>query len=274
VVSNVGPVHLEFFPDGIAGIARAKYELIEALPKDGVAVLNFYDPYVVTFGEGLGGRAVFYGMGNGAEVRAVHVTEVGAEGVVFTVEANGERASVQLKMLGRHNVPNALAAIATGLRSGMTLNECAMAVGELRAGDKRGEVLAWRGATLINDCYNSNPTALNAMVDALMAIPGERHIVVAGEMLELGPEGEALHAACGHRMAERGVDFVLGVRGLAEAMVGGVRKGGVEALFVASPEEAGEWLVANVRAGDVVLLKASRGVRLERALTIIAESPQ
>jgi UDP-N-acetylmuramoyl-tripeptide--D-alanyl-D-alanine ligase len=274
VVSNVGPVHLEFFPDGIAGIARAKYELIEALPRDGVAVLNFDDPYVVTFGEGLGARAVFYGMGSGAEVRAVHVAEVGAEGVVFTVEAKGERASVQLKMLGRHNVPNALAAIATGLRSGMGLNECAVAVGEMRAGDKRGEVLAWRGATLINDCYNSNPAALNAMVDALMAIPGERHIVVAGEMLELGQEAEALHAACGKRMAERGVDFVLGVRGMAEAIVAAAERGGVEGLFVVSPEEAGEWLVANVRAGDVVLLKASRGVRLERALTMIANSPQ
>ncbi len=157
VVSNVGPVHLEFFPDGIAGIARAKYELIEALPEDGVAVLNFDDAYVATFGKGLGERAVFYGMGEGAEVRAVHVAEVGAEGVVFTVEANGERASVQLKMLGRHNVPNALAAIAVGLRSGMRLEECAAAVGEMRAGDKRGELLEWHGALLINDCYNSNP---------------------------------------------------------------------------------------------------------------------
>ena len=274
VVSNVGPAHLEFFPDGIAGIARAKYELIEALPRDGVAVLNFDDPYVVTFGEGLGARAGFYGMGKGAEVRAVHVTEVGAEGMVFTVEANGDRASVQLKMLGRHNVPNALAAIATGLRSGMRLDECAAAVGEMRAGDKRGEVLTWRGATLINDCYNSNPTALDAMVDALMAIPGERHVVVAGEMLELGPETWALHAACGQRMAERGVDFVLGVRGMAAAMVSVAKEAGIEGTFVTTPEEAGEWLVANVRAGDVVLLKASRGVRLERALTMIAESPQ
>jgi UDP-N-acetylmuramoyl-tripeptide--D-alanyl-D-alanine ligase len=274
VVSNVGPVHLEFFPDGIAGIARAKYELIEALPREGVAVLNFDDPYVAGFGEGLGARAVFYGVGEGAEVRAVHVVEVGAEGVVFTVEAKGERASVQLKMLGRHNVPNALAAIATGLRSGMGLGECAAAVGEMRAGDKRGEVLAWRGATLINDCYNSNPTALNAMVDALMAIPGERHIVVAGEMLELGPEAEALHATCGRRMAERAVDFVLGVRGVSEAIVSAAKDAGVEGIFAATPEEAGGWLVANVRAGDVVLLKASRGVRLERALTMISESPQ
>ncbi len=270
VVSNVGPVHLEFFPDGIAGIARAKYELIEALPKNGLAVLNYDDPYVATFGKGMGSRAVFYGIGNGADVRAVHVAELGAEGVVFTVESEGERASVQLKMLGRHNVPNALAAIATGLKSGMGLGECASAVGEMRAGDKRGELLEWRGAVLINDCYNSNPTALNAMVDALMAIPGNRHIVVAGEMLELGPEAEILHAGCGSRMAKLGVDFVLGVRGMAEPMIQAASKSGTAATFVTSPEEAGEWLVANVQAGDVVLMKASRGVRLEKALTAIA----
>jgi UDP-N-acetylmuramoyl-tripeptide--D-alanyl-D-alanine ligase len=272
VVSNVGPVHLEFFPDGIEGIARAKYELIEALPGDGVAVLNFDDPFVSGFGKGLGSRAVFYGTNEGADVRAVHVVELGTEGVMFTVEANGERASVQLKVLGRHNVPNALAAIATGVRSGMGLAECAAAVGEMRAGDKRGEVLEWRGATLINDCYNSNPAALNAMVGALMAIPGERHIVVAGEMLELGPEADALHAGCGLRMAERGVDFVLGVRGMAEALVVAAKRLGGEALFVANAEDAGEWLVANVRAGDVVLLKASRGVRLEKALAVIGDS--
>jgi UDP-N-acetylmuramoyl-tripeptide--D-alanyl-D-alanine ligase len=273
VVSNVGPVHLEFFADGIAGIARAKFELIQALPPDGVAVLNFDDAYVASFGRGLGGRAVFYGMGEGAGVRAVHVVEVGAEGVVFTVEANGERASVRLKMLGRHNVPNALAAIAVGLRSGISLEECAAAMGEMRAGDKRGEVLEWRGAMLINDCYNSNPTALNAMVEALMAMPGERHLVVAGEMLELGPDAQALHAACGLRMKERGVDLILGVRGAAASMVDAAKAAGADASFVASSEDAGEWMVANVRAGDVVLLKASRGVRLEKALTVITKAP-
>src|SRR5258707_15470337 len=116
----------------------------------------------------------------------------------------------------------------------MGLDECAAAVSEMRAGDKRGEVLEWRGATLINDCYTSNPAGLNAMVDALLAIPAERHIVVAGEMLELGPEAEALHAACGVRMAECGVGFVLGVRGAAEAMVQAAKAQGAEALFVAS----------------------------------------
>ena len=274
VVSNVGPVHLEFFRDGLAGIARAKYELIEALPGEGLAVLNFDDPYVAAFGRGLGERAVFYGMGDRADVRAVHVTEVGLEGVVFTVEACGERASVQLKMLGRHNVSNALAAIAVGLRSGMTLEECAAAAGELRAADKRGEILHWRGATLINDCYNSNPRALDAMVDALMAMPAERHIVIAGEMLELGSDTEALHAACGLRMAEQGVDVVLGVRGAAQALVGAALAGGAEAMFLPGAEEAGAWLSTHARPGDVVLLKASRGVRLERALTAIADGPR
>ena len=153
----------------------------------------------------------------------------------------------------------------------MELGECAAAVGEMRAGDKRGELLEWRGATLINDCYNSNPRALDAMVDALMAIPGERHIVVAGEMLELGPEAEVLHEACGRRMAKRGVGIVVGVRGMADALVRGASECGGEALFVDSPEDAGKWMEANIRAGDVVLLKASRGVKRERALVGLIE---
>jgi UDP-N-acetylmuramoyl-tripeptide--D-alanyl-D-alanine ligase len=203
----------------------------------------------------------------------VQIAEIGAEGVVFTVTAQGERASVQLHMLGRHNVHNALAAIAVGLRSGISLVECAEALGKLRSGDKRGVVLEWRGATVINDSYNSNPRALDAMVDALLAMPADqgRHIVVAGEMLELGPEGEALHRECGRRMAARGVDIVVGVRGLAAALVEEAAQRGTEAHFVATPEEAGAWLKANLRPGDTVLLKASRGVRLERALASLAD---
>jgi UDP-N-acetylmuramoyl-tripeptide--D-alanyl-D-alanine ligase len=274
VVSNVAPVHLEFFADGIAGIARAKYELVQALPPDGSAVLNCDDEYVAKFAEGMGDRAVFYGTGECADVRAVQTAEIGAEGVVFTVTAYGERASVQLHMLGRHNVHNALAAIAVGLRSGMTLAECAAALGQLRAGDKRGEISEWRGASIINDSYNSNPRALNAMVDALIAMPPAsdgRHIAVAGEMLELGADGEALHRACGKRMAERGVDVVIGVRGLAASLVDGAAQSGTEAMFVAAPEDAGAWLKENLRPGDVVLLKASRGVRLERALLSLTD---
>jgi len=270
VVSNVAPVHLEHFADGIEGIARAKFELIQALPPDGLAVLNCDDERVARFGESIGERAVYYGFGDCAQVRARQVMEAGAESVVFTVEAQAQRATVQLQLIGRHNVHNALAAIAVGLRSGMTLEQCAVALGGLRAGEKRGEIKDWRGAKLINDSYNSNPRALDGMVDALLAMPvSGRHIVIAGEMLELGSEGVALHEACGRRMAERGVDFVVGVRGLAEHLVRAAVDAGTQAIFVATPEEAGAWVRANVRTGDTVLFKASRGVRLEGAFTVL-----
>jgi len=269
VVSNVAPVHMEFFPDGLAGIARAKYELVEALPQDGAAILNADDEYVKEFGRGMGDCAVFYGTGEAAQVRAERIKETGLHGVRFDAVVAGEREPVQLKLLGRHNVLNALAAIAVGLRSGLSLKDCAAAVAELEPGDKRGQMLEWHGATLINDSYNSNPRALDAMVDALMATPGSRHIVIAGEMLELGSESPGLHAASGGRMAKRGVSEVIGVRGAAEALVDAARRQGTKAQFVATPEEAGAWMRDNLREGDVVLLKASRGVRLERALDVL-----
>jgi UDP-N-acetylmuramoyl-tripeptide--D-alanyl-D-alanine ligase len=269
VVSNVAPVHLEFFPEGILGIARAKFELVQALPEEGFAFLNADDPYVAAFGRGLGERAVFYGIHPGAEVWGIDVVEGSLDGVRFSVSAGSELAPVELRMLGRHNVSNALAAIAVGLKSGMTLEACAAAVGEMRAGDKRGAIVEWRRARIVNDCYNSNPVALNAMVDALRAMPAARRIVVAGEMLELGPAAASLHASCGRYMA--GMDFVLGVRGHALELVSGAFEVGVNALFIDTPAEAGKWLAENLREGDAVLLKASRGVRLEGALAGLAE---
>lgn len=266
VVSNVAPVHIEFFPDGLAGIARAKYELVESLPRNGIAILNADDPYVKDFGRGMEDRAVFYGLGENAQVHAENIVEAGIGGVHFDAVAGSERVKVRLKLLGRHNVLNALAAIAAGLQSGISLEECATAVGGLQPSDKRGEMLSWRGATIINDSYNSNPRALDAMIDALMAMPGERHIAIAGEMLELGREAAALHEACGRRMVEKGVSAAIGVRGEALSLVQGARAAGGDASFVATPEEAGEWMRSNLRPGDVVLLKASRGVRLEKAL--------
>ena len=141
------------------------------------------------------------------------------------------------------------------------------ALERMRPGEKRGNVMEWRGAEIVNDSYNSNPQALDAMVDALMATEAERRIVVAGEMLELGPEGARCMRLAGGGW--RGMDVVVGVRGLAEELVAGARAVGVEAEFVETPEEAGAWLRENLREGDVVLLKASRGVRLERALEVL-----
>jgi UDP-N-acetylmuramoyl-tripeptide--D-alanyl-D-alanine ligase len=265
VVTNVAPVHLEFF-DSLAGIARAKYELVESLPANGVAVLNGDDEYVSQFGRGFKGKVVMYGTRATADVRAEKIQSKGTEGAEFDVVIRGVREHVTLPLVGEHNVLNGLAAVAVGLERGLKPAEAVGALATLAPGDKRGQVLQVGNITVINDCYNSNPKAMEAMVDALAAMAAKRRIVVAGEMLELGPAGEEMHRQAGRHMAEKKIDALLGVRGLAQAMVEGARKAGTRAEFVASPEEAGEWLAREARDGDVVLLKASRGVKLEKAL--------
>jgi UDP-N-acetylmuramoyl-tripeptide--D-alanyl-D-alanine ligase len=264
VVSNVAPVHLEHFPDGIDGIARAKYELVEALPADGIAILNGDDERVAAFGKGMRGRTVLYGTLPGLTVRAVEIEEAGLDGTRFRVGIVGRVQKIHLRLMGRHNVLNALAAVAVGLQSGIDLKDCCVALEQMRPTEKRGEVIEWHGAKIINDCYNSNPRALEAMVEALRKTKATRRIVIAGEMLELGPEGAALHRESGVAMS--GMDIVVGVRGLAASLVEGAESEGVETKFVETPEAAGEWLRENLREGDVVLMKASRGVRLEKAL--------
>jgi len=269
VVSNVAPVHLEFFPDGIDGIARAKYELVAALPPDGYAILNADDERVAAFARGMGERALLYGTMSRAYVRADEVRDAGLDGTRFVLAVEDLRRDVHLHLIGRHNVLNALAAISAGLLSDIDIDTCVEAVEEMRPTEKRGRVVEFHGARLIDDTYNSNPRALASMVEALRQTPATRRFVVAGEMLELGPEGAALHRVAGEQMA--GLDAVVGVRGLASEIVEGARAKGVTAEFVESPGEASVWLEQNLRKGDVVLLKGSRGVHLERALEALQE---
>ena len=266
VVTNVAPVHLGFF-ESVREIAKAKYELIEALPRGGTAVLNADDEYVSQFGRDFHGKVVMFGTKPVAAVCAENIAERGEQGSEFDLVAGGVRERVRLPLLGRHNIYNALAAAAVGLQRNMSPTEIAQALATLKPGEKRGQVLHIAGATVINDCYNSNPKALEAMIDALASLPARRRIVVAGEMLELGTAADGLHYDCGAHAAAKRVDMLIGVRGAAKKIVEGAHAGGlISAEYVETPEEAGEWLAATVREGDAVLLKASRGVRLERAL--------
>jgi UDP-N-acetylmuramoyl-tripeptide--D-alanyl-D-alanine ligase len=265
VVTNVAAVHLEFF-DSLAGIARAKYELVESLPGSGTVVLNADDEYVSQFGRGFKGKVVMYGTRTAADVRAEKIQSQGAQGTEFDVVVGSVREHATLPLVGEHNVLNALAAVAVGLERGLKPSEAIAELYTLAPADKRGQVLQLGNITVINDCYNSNPKALEAMVDALAAMRAKRRIVVAGEMLELGPAGEEMHRQAGQHVADKKIDVLLGVRGLARSMVEGARQAGTRSEFVASPEEAGEWLAGEARDGDVVLLKASRGVKLEKAL--------
>ena len=265
VVTNVAPVHLEFF-ESIAGIARAKYELVEALPATGTAVLNADDEYVSQFGRDFHGKVVLYGLRTSADVRAENIEPRGSDGSTFDVVVGSCREKAILHLVGAHNIYNALAAVAVGLERGLSPSEAVAALATLAPADKRGQVVNLGNITIINDCYNCNPKALEAMVDALAAMPAKRRIVVVGEMLELGPASEELHRQAGRHIVTKKINVLLGVRGQAQQVVEAANEAGMRAEFVATPEEAGDWLARETRDGDVVLLKASRGVKLERAL--------
>jgi UDP-N-acetylmuramoyl-tripeptide--D-alanyl-D-alanine ligase len=268
VITNVGTAHIENFTDGQAGIARAKFELVDALPDNGAIFLNCDDLYVSQFGRDFHGRAVYFGSGPLANPQLLDVTE-DMTGLHVRYRAGEREGQLTLNLLGAHNAMNVLAGLAVALEAGVELDAAVAALETLTAGDKRGEVIQIGGATILNDCYNSNPEALRSMIRTLAARPAKRRILVAGEMLEMGEHGPALHTEAGRAAAEAGLDLVVGVQGNAEHLAAAASRGGVAALFLPDAEAAGRWLKQNLRKGDVVLVKGSRGVHLERAIATL-----
>ena len=270
VVTNVGTAHIENFADGQAGIARAKFELVAALPSSGVAFLNCDDPYVSQFGRDFPGRVVYFGSGPCANPQVIEATE-DSHGLHLKFRAGESEGTLTLRLLGAHNASNAMAGLAVALEAGVSLGAALAALASLTAGDKRGEVLELSGATILNDSYNSNPEALRSMIKTLAGRLARRRILVAGEMLELGEHGPALHASCGRAAAQAGLDLVVGVRGNAKHLAEAACAGGVASLFIPDAAAAGRWLLLNLRPGDVVLIKGSRGVHLERAIETLRQ---
>jgi UDP-N-acetylmuramoyl-tripeptide--D-alanyl-D-alanine ligase len=267
VVTNVGTAHMENFGDGQAGIARSKFELVASLPASGVAFLNCDDPYVSQFGRDFAGKAVYFGSGPCADPQILAVTE-DENGLQVQFRSGQRQGNVTIHLLGAHNAHNAMAGMAVAREAGVPAEAAAAALASLTAGDKRGEVLKIAGATILNDSYNSNPEALRSMIRTLAARPALRRILIAGEMLELGELGPQLHAAAGKTAADAGLDIVIGVSGNAQHLAAAACWGGVASQFLPDAEVAGQWLVQNLRKGDVVLVKGSRGVRLERTIEI------
>lgn len=270
VVTNIGTAHIENFPDGQAGIARAKFELIESLPPNGTAFLNADDAYACQFGRNFTGRVCCYGANPTANLKLTAVTENPA-GIQFDYQCGEESGTINLRLPGAHNASNALAALAVAHAAGIPLQKAARALESLTPGDKRGQTIEHNGITLLNDCYNSNPEALKSMIRTLAsrtpAVNGRR-ILIAGEMLEMGTHAAAFHAECGRAAADAGLDLIIGVRGNAEHFATAAKSAGANALFLADADAAGHWMRANLHAGDIALVKGSRGVQLERAIEI------
>jgi UDP-N-acetylmuramoyl-tripeptide--D-alanyl-D-alanine ligase len=272
VFTVVRPVHLEFF-DSVRGIAEAKSELLAGLAPEGLIVANADDPEVARIarrhaeGADWRGRIVWYGIHaeeTGVEVRARDLApEPEGIGSRFRLEAGGQSAEVRLPLHGLYNVENCLAAAACAWALGLPLDEIAAAVRGVRPASMRGVVHQVQGITLVDDSYNSNPDALGKALESAVHLAGGRRIAVLGDMLELGPEGPRFHRESGERAARLGFSPVAGVGELSRELVAGARAAGGEAVWLPDAAAAAEWAAAEVREGDVLLVKGSRGIKLD-----------
>ena len=264
VVTNVGYAHVEAF-DSIDGVALAKRELIDALdPETGVAVLNADDPRVLRFREIHPGRTIAFGFTDEADVRATDIA-LSPEGTRFRVDG----IDFHTTLVGRHGVLNLLAGMAVARVFEIPLERLRDAVATFTIGKMRGERLERNGVIVWNDCYNSNPEAVHAMLEVLRATPARRHIAVLGEMLELGHAAEFLHRQAGRCAAEGGLDALIAVQGAARFMAEEAVRAGMpphSVHFFERPEDAGEFVRLLVQPGDAILFKGSRGVQIERTM--------
>lgn len=280
VVLVVAPVHLEFFAS-VEEIAEGKSQIVEGLKDGGIAVLNADDARVAAMRAKHDGRAITFGIENDADVQAADIESSRLGLTQFRLCTPLGEAVAELPLPGRHNLMNALAAASVATCLGIAPDVIARSLITARPSEMRGEVTEFAsGFSLVDDSYNSNPRSLLSMTRALVEGRGEgeekqrRTIVVAGEMLELGADAARMHREAGREIAALKVSLLFGVRGLAQELVEGAREGGMgetAARFFETTDEAAASLLEEVREGDIVLVKGSRGVHTELIVKALRE---
>jgi UDP-N-acetylmuramoyl-tripeptide--D-alanyl-D-alanine ligase len=272
----VAPVHLEYLGT-IEAIAKAKAELIEGLKPNGTAILNADDERVLRMKALHDGPTLTFGIEGRADVTASEIEMTTLGRCRFLLRTPLGQAEAVLPMPGRHNLMNALAASAVATCFEIDAEEIARALRTVVAPHMRGEVLDFAaGFTVVDDSYNSNPRSLSSMVRTIAegGARARRRLVIAGEMLELGPESAEMHREAGREMARSKIDLVWGVRGLAREIIEGAREAGMKdeaTRFFESADEAAAALPAEAREGDLVLIKGSRGVRTDKVVAALRD---
>ena len=275
LITNVGPDHLEFF-GSVDGSARAKAELLPSLPHDGVAVLNADDSYFKAFSRQTRCRVVSYGFSPKADVRASDVV-VNRQGSQFRLHLpHRTRAKhVQLRASGHHNVSNALAGAAVGHALGVSAQDLSIGLAKMRPASMRSQIYRVKGVTYLYDCYNANPASMQAAVDLLVELAkGSRAIAVLGDMRELGAGESGFHREVGQYVAHKKVSVLIACGRFGGKFADGAKTKGMPTASVWAVRQvadAARTLQHVVRRGDVVLLKASRGVQMEKVLDFMAQ---
>ena len=270
----VAPVHLEHLGT-IETVAAMKAELIEGLKPGGVAVLNADDKLVMEMKSKTDGPVLTFGLENPADVTAGDIDTSKFGSIRFRLSTPAGEAAAELPMTGRHNLMNALAASAVATALKVKPELIANALKTAKPPKMRGEVLDFAaGFTAVDDSYNSNPRSLLSMARTVAEAHEKvkRRIVIAGEMLELGPDSPQMHREAGHEMARMGIDILWGVRGLAEEIIAGARDAGLnQTRFFPNSDEAAAAIVDEAREGDLILVKGSRSVETDKVVKALKE---
>lgn len=267
VVTNVAMVHLENLGQ-IENVAAAKAELIEALPSDGVAVLNRDDPRTYAMRTRTSAPFTTFGFSADSHVRAVDVMLQGEEGTRFVLLIGDKKKAVRLNVLGRHHVVNALAAAAVGAQLGLTIDEIVSGLEKAETDEMRMQMVPLgSGVRLVDDAYNASPLSTEAALKTLAELSGERKVAVLGDMLELGKIAEEAHRRIGQQAHRFGMDLVAAVGSMAEQVKEGAVEAGMDpkaVLTFADSQQCAHSVSEWSKPGDLILLKGSRGIRLER----------
>jgi len=268
VITNIGPAHLQFL-GSTDTVAQAKGELLQMMRSDGIAVLNADDQYFTALGNKYSGRILSFGIDAQADVRAEDIVQE-RELTDLTIRADGRSVLVRLRTVGRHNVYNALAAAAAALATGLPLESVKFGLEDFRPVAMRSEIKDMNGRTVLADYYNANPASMKAALETLASLTGgKRTIAVLGDMLELGDAGPEEHREIGRIAARLRVDLLICVGPLARHIAEGASSAGMARgrVLEAKTTEQGAALLRELsRPGDIVLVKGSRGMKMEKVL--------
>jgi len=268
VYTNIGPVHIEFFGT-VEKIAEAKAELLENVKPDGTIIVNVDNEHVVRISQRFPGTKVTYGIDHDAQFRATNVRERGLLGTTFQLK----EFPFELPMPGRHNLENLLAAIATARAVGISWDGIVRGIAQIKPAYHRGVLVEANGATIYDDTYNSNPYALSRAIALLRQADARgRRIAVIGDMLELGERELEYHRESGKAIPASDVDVVVGVGPRSKSLLDGAREAGFgndRLHHFDDAAGAAEFLKSFIREGDLVLIKASRGIGLDKVVSAL-----
>lgn len=270
IVTNVSETHFELL-GSIENIARAKGELVEAIQTGGTIILNADNRHTAAMKKlaGAGVNVVTYSLEGGADLVAKNIL-IGSVATEFTLSYGGKDYDFEIPMIGRHNVSNALAAIAAGLTVGLSVEEIQRGISTLTTTKMRFEVIRRDGLTIVNDAYNASPASMRVAIKTMSEVYGGRLIAVLGDMLELGDISERVHKEIGAELVENKFDTLITLGELGKFIAAGAREAGLENVYTFDTHEAAaKKILELVRVGDTILFKASHVMHMEKIIELI-----